>query len=143
VAKNVVELVLSIEGRTVSALVAIDGSFTWIAHRGTTSWWRLLPPRRRDESSVDHDGEVHSPMPGVVIHVGARPGDEVSLGDPLLVVEAMKMEYPLRAPITGQVADVLVQLGDQVVLDQVVARVRAHAPDDIDVARTPNDRTTS
>jgi acetyl-CoA/propionyl-CoA carboxylase biotin carboxyl carrier protein len=115
--------------------VALDGPLTWISHRGSTSWWRMLPPQRGDEASDAHDGEVRSPMPGVVIHVAVQAGAAVSLGEPLLVVEAMKMEYPLRAPVTGQVADILVHRGDQVVLDQVVARVRANASAAADAQR--------
>ncbi len=127
VGEHAVELVLDVRGRTSTALVASAGALTWIAHRGVTSWWRTLPPRRSDETSVGHDGEVRSPMPGVVIQVGVGARDEVAQGDALLVVEAMKMEYALRAPFAGEVAEVLVRVGDQVVLDQVVARVRARA----------------
>ncbi len=141
VAHGVRELHLSVGERTFSVLVAVEGSLTWIAHRGTTSWWRVLAPRRRDETSIDHDGEVRSPMPGVVIQVSARPSDEVSLGDTLLVVEAMKMEYPVRAPLAGEIAELLVRVGDQVVLDQVVARVRG--VEGADAVPAPSDRSRS
>ena len=141
VAHGVRELHLSVGERTFSVLVAVEGSLTWIAHRGTTSWWRLLAPRRRDETSVDHDGEVRSPMPGVVIQVSTRASDEVSLGDTLLVVEAMKMEYPVRAPLAGEIAELLVRVGDQVVLDQVVARVRGI--EGADAVPAPSDRSPS
>jgi acetyl-CoA/propionyl-CoA carboxylase biotin carboxyl carrier protein len=135
VSASVVDLLLSVGGRTTGMFVALDGPLTWISHRGATSWWRMLPPQRGDEASDAHDGEVRSPMPGVVIHVAVQAGAAVSLGEPLLVVEAMKMEYPLRAPVTGQVADILVHRGDQVVLDQVVARVRANASAAADAQR--------
>ena len=53
-------------------------------------------------------------MPGAVRAVLAAPGQLVGPGEALLVIEAMKMEYTLRAPRPGQVADVLVSVGDQV-----------------------------
>jgi acetyl-CoA/propionyl-CoA carboxylase biotin carboxyl carrier protein len=61
-------------------------------------------------------------MPGSVWKVMAAPGDDVEKGQPLLVIEAMKMEHVLRAPLTGTV-DLLVRAGDQVSVDQVLARV--------------------
>ena len=136
---HVRELTLNVDERTFVVLVAHEGPMTWIAHRGTTSWWRVLPARRREDVGINHDGDVRSPMPGVVIHVGVRANDRVSPGDALVVVEAMKMEYALRSPFTGQVEELLVHVGDQVVLDQVVARVRA----DVDEAASSSDQVHS
>lgn len=61
-------------------------------------------------------------MPGSVIAVQASSGADVSEGDVVVVVEAMKMEHSLSAPISGQV-EVLVSVGDQVTVDQVLARL--------------------
>jgi 3-methylcrotonyl-CoA carboxylase alpha subunit len=70
-----------------------------------------LDGEAEDATTADH---VLSPMPGAVRAVLAAPGQLVGPGEALLVIEAMKMEYTLRAPRTGQVADVLVGVGDQV-----------------------------
>jgi acetyl/propionyl-CoA carboxylase alpha subunit len=59
-------------------------------------------------------GTVVAPMPGTVIKVAARAGDRVKARDPLLVLEAMKMETPLVAPWDGTVASVHVADGDRV-----------------------------
>lgn len=59
-------------------------------------------------------GAINAPMPGVVLNVQVSAGQEVAKGDPLLVLEAMKMENVLRAPRDGKVAEVLVNAGDQV-----------------------------
>jgi acetyl-CoA/propionyl-CoA carboxylase biotin carboxyl carrier protein len=61
-------------------------------------------------------------MPGTVIAFPAAEGQAVSAGDPVVVVEAMKMEHTLRAPVDG-VVELLVSAGAQVALDQVLARL--------------------
>ena len=94
----------------------------WIAdERGT---WHL---REAEENKIHRaagaqQAEILSPMPGSVIAVQAPSGTEVSEGDVVVVVEAMKMEHSLAAPVSGQV-EVLVSVGDQVSVDQVLARL--------------------
>ena len=62
-----------------------------------------------------HTGDaVLAPMPGLVAKLPARPGATVTKGDPLIVLEAMKMEHVLTAPRDGRIAEVLVAEGDQV-----------------------------
>ena len=126
---NVFDLLLSVRGRSTRILVAFDGPRTWIGQDGYTTLWRVVPPTRGGKESDAHDGDVRSPMPGVVIQVCAVAGADVALGDALLVVEAMKMEHTLSAPLAGRVADIFVNHGDQVVLDQIVARVQGAVPE--------------
>jgi biotin carboxyl carrier protein len=57
---------------------------------------------------------VRAPMPGRITHVSVRPGDAVAAGDPLLVIEAMKMENELKARTAGTVTDVRVAAGQAV-----------------------------
>jgi propionyl-CoA carboxylase alpha chain len=59
-------------------------------------------------------GGLVAPMPGRVIDLRVRAGDAVRRGDTLVVLEAMKMEHPLKAPEDGVVAEVRVAVGDQV-----------------------------
>ncbi len=60
------------------------------------------------------DKLVKSPMPGRVIKILAKPGDEVEAGQPLLVIEAMKMENEIKAKAAGKVVDVHVAVGETV-----------------------------
>ncbi|MBJ7453811.1 MAG: acetyl/propionyl-CoA carboxylase subunit alpha, partial [Blastococcus sp.] len=76
------------------------------------------------------DGAVTSPMPGTVTLVQASVGDEVEAGAPLLVVEAMKMEHVLTAPIRGTVTELGVAAGQTVALDERVALVTPAADAD-------------
>ncbi|MCU1641499.1 MAG: acetyl/propionyl/methylcrotonyl-CoA carboxylase subunit alpha, partial [Nocardia sp.] len=68
------------------------------------------------------DAEITSPMPGSVIAVPALSGAEVAAGTPIVIVEAMKMEHTLTAPIAGRV-ELLVEPGAQVKLEQLLARI--------------------
>jgi acetyl/propionyl-CoA carboxylase alpha subunit/acetyl-CoA carboxylase carboxyltransferase component len=55
----------------------------------------------------DDGGVVHAPAPAVVVSVSVKPGDQVSVGDRIAVLEAMKMEMPVVAPFSGTVRNVL------------------------------------
>lgn len=70
-------------------------------------------------------------MPGTVVAVSAATGDEVAQGAPVVVVEAMKMEHTLTAPVAGTVT-VAVSVGDKVAAGATLAHVRRddeHATD--------------
>ncbi len=66
---------------------------------------------------------VQAPMPGLVTKVVKAPGDRVGRGEPVMVIEAMKMEMPLNAPADGTIREILVRAGDQVIAGQDVARI--------------------
>ncbi|MGN6743661.1 MAG: acetyl-CoA carboxylase biotin carboxyl carrier protein subunit, partial [Amnibacterium sp.] len=70
------------------------------------------------------DPELRSPMPGTVVAVPTVDGGEVAEGDPVIVVEAMKMEYAVRATTAGLVA-LAAAVGDRVARGQVLARIEA------------------
>jgi acetyl-CoA carboxylase biotin carboxyl carrier protein len=65
--------------------------------------------------------EVHSEMVANVWRVVVRPGDAVSAGDPLVILESMKMEIPVRAPAAGTVTQVRVAEGGVVQEGDVIA----------------------
>ncbi|MCA9471919.1 MAG: sodium-extruding oxaloacetate decarboxylase subunit alpha [Nitrospirales bacterium] len=68
-------------------------------------------------------GDVTTPMPGRVVKVFVSEGDTVESGDPLLVVEAMKMENRIQAPIAGSVSAIHVQEGDEVNPDETLIQL--------------------
>ncbi|NHZ33208.1 acetyl/propionyl/methylcrotonyl-CoA carboxylase subunit alpha [Massilia rubra] len=59
-------------------------------------------------------GRLTAPMPGKVVAVLATKGQQVKKGDPLVIMEAMKMEHTIGAPSDGLVEEILYQVGDQV-----------------------------
>jgi len=62
-------------------------------------------------------------MPGRVVKVLVAEGAEVKTGDPLLIIEAMKMESRVPAPIDGRVATILAAEGDNVKTDETVIQL--------------------
>lgn len=81
---------------------------------GSSFAFRLHDPLDGEDDPGAAADHVPSPMPGAVRSVTAAAGQVVAKGDPLLLLEAMKMEYTLRAPRDGVIAEVLAAVGDQV-----------------------------
>ena len=76
---------------------------------------RLAPPSLRSEtSSSQSDDVIRSPMPGRVISIMVRPGEQVSTGQEVCVIEAMKMEQSIRVGRSGVVKTIHVQPMDSV-----------------------------
>jgi acetyl-CoA/propionyl-CoA carboxylase, biotin carboxylase, biotin carboxyl carrier protein len=94
----------------------------WIADERGTWHLREAEEHKIHRASGARQAEILSPMPGSVIAVQVASGAEVSEGAVVVVVEAMKMEHSLTAPVSGRV-EVLVSVGDQVTVDQVLARL--------------------
>lgn len=64
--------------------------------------------------------QLKAPMPGLVINIEVKPGDEIEEGDTLLVLEAMKMENVIKAAGSGVVKEIKVEKGEKVDKDQVL-----------------------
>jgi biotin carboxyl carrier protein len=65
-------------------------------------------------SSTNHKLEVKAPMPGMILKVKKSVGEEVFSGEPVIILEAMKMENELRAPVAGKLKELLVEEGNPV-----------------------------
>jgi len=80
-------------------------------------------PRFPEPGSAVEKGSLVAPMPGNVIRLGAAVGDTVTAGQPLIWLEAMKMEHTITAPADGVLAELNVDTGHQVEVGAVLARV--------------------
>jgi propionyl-CoA carboxylase alpha chain len=85
-------------------------------------------PRFTDPSTEVAPGSLVAPMPGTVVRVVATKGDHVAAGQPLLWLEAMKMEHQVVAPADGMLAELPVAVGTQVDPGTVLAVVRPPTP---------------
>jgi acetyl-CoA/propionyl-CoA carboxylase, biotin carboxylase, biotin carboxyl carrier protein len=118
------DVLLTSGGRTTRWATAADGPQVWVGHGGA-AWVLHEAVRHLREDAHAHDGDITSPMPGSVIAVHVGPGESVVKGQPLVVVEAMKMEHTLSAPLDGTVREVLVRVGQQVAVDELLVAVTA------------------
>ena len=82
-------------------------------------------PRFADPASHRDGGSLLAPMPGSVIGLGAAVGDTVTAGQPILWLEAMKMEHTVTAPSAGVLTELAVVVGSQVDVGTVLAVVSA------------------
>lgn len=78
-----------------------------------------------DPDAAPAHGSLLAPMPGSVLRIGATVGDPVTTGQPLIWLEAMKMEHTIAAPADGVIAELNVTAGQQVEVGAVLARVES------------------
>jgi len=81
------------------------------------------PPAARaaaPEANVSEEKVCRSPVAGIVVRVNAQAGQQIQANDPLLVLEAMKMETNITAPVAGKVKSVNANVGDGVQVGQIL-----------------------
>ncbi len=137
---------VTVDGREWSAEVREDGDTLRVAFGQTTHEIRLLDgkvmvdgvihevhtlreparapggpsPAGGPEPPTPGEAAVYPPMPGRIIEVLVEAGASVEAGDPLLILEAMKMQNEIPAPARGTVKEVRVKEGDSVLADDVL-----------------------
>ncbi|WP_441958036.1 ATP-binding protein [Mycolicibacterium houstonense] len=115
-------VVLSVNGVERAFDVAAYGDQVFVDSPLGPVQFTALPRFPDPDSAVAH-GSLLAPMPGSVIRVGAAVGDTVTAGQPLIWLEAMKMEHTIAAPEDGVLAELNVAAGQQVEVGAVLARV--------------------
>ena len=125
------------EDRVSVALEGVRYSFRragdWIGRDGDAWQVRDHDPVAASLTGAAHAGadSLTAPMPGTVTVVKVAVGDEVTAGQSLLVVEAMKMEHVISAPHAGTVAELDVAPGTTVAMDQVLAVIAPHGEEGV------------
>jgi acetyl-CoA/propionyl-CoA carboxylase biotin carboxyl carrier protein len=119
-------VLLDLDGVTHRFRYVPQGASHWLGRGGDA--WRVaghdpIEETLRGGATAAHAGELSAPMPGTVTVVKAAVGDEVTAGQGLLVVEAMKMEHLISAPHDGTVTELEVAPGSTVAMDQLLAVV--------------------
>jgi propionyl-CoA carboxylase alpha chain len=111
------------DGVTAPYDVFLDGDHVDV--EGPTGHVTLTrKPRFVDPADQVAEGSLLAPMPGSVVAVHTESGATVSSGQPVLVLEAMKMQHTIAAPHDGVVSEIPVAVGDQVTAGAVLAVVQ-------------------
>ncbi len=120
---NAHELRVVHDGRSETYRIAESDGHLWLASpTGIATVREVAEVNVRTGDEHAGEAELTSPMPGTVIAVGVVSGAAVTAGTTIVVVEAMKMEHALTAPVDGTV-ELHVAAGEQVTVDQLLARV--------------------
>jgi hypothetical protein len=109
--------------------ISLDREFRWIRAGGSLyplelrespQQGRTSAPRR---GNVRPDGRVKAPIPGLIVRVLVETGQAVQADQPLLILEAMKMENEIRAPQAGVVKSIYIATGQGVSLHEVLVEL--------------------
>ena len=115
------------DGAAIVQIEPLPGSSFRLSHGGVVRRVRVLSPRAAEllglmpeKQAPDTSRLLLSPMPGLLAAVMVMPGQEIKAGEPLVVVEAMKMENVLRAERDGRIARIRAKPGDSLAVDAVI-----------------------
>jgi 3-methylcrotonyl-CoA carboxylase alpha subunit len=123
------ELHADIDGyRERVVVVPHDGRFTLFSRRGAMEFALARPDYGEDAADVTA-GAFTAPMPGVIVKQLVEVGAEVSRGQPVLILEAMKMEHRICAPVAGTVTEFFFAAGDSVSGGDELLRFSPAQPD--------------
>ena len=100
----------------------IDGDVVFVS-RGRYRF--VVPPRYSPPDDAGRAGSTVAPMPGSILRVLVGVGDAVAAGQPILAMEAMKMEHQVVSPVAGTVVEVFVRAGQQVDSGQPLVRIES------------------
>ena len=108
-----------------------EATFYKVQHTGLTTDVRVISPIAADMLSMipeklapDYSKQVLSPMPGLLMSIDVEEGQEVTLGEPLATVEAMKMENKIVAERNGVITKIHLSTGDNLEVGQLIMELK-------------------
>ncbi len=120
---------VEIDGKKLFIPAAKVDGVIWFHYNGQTYSMEPEAPIQSSKRAVRKilDGDVKAPMPGKILKVFVQKDDIVAEGQPVLAMEAMKMEYTLQSPSAGKVTSVACHVGAQVQIHQTLVSIRAES----------------
>jgi biotin carboxyl carrier protein len=119
------EIKIRHNGVDIKAEAQVIKDSLWVHYAGRTFAVGVRPvSRKRGKMGAGASSDkVLAPMPGKITKILVNPGQEIEKGQGVLVMEAMKMEYTLKAEIAGKIAQIECQTGEQVVLGKMLVKI--------------------
>jgi 3-methylcrotonyl-CoA carboxylase alpha subunit len=108
------ELIAVIDGHNIRATVSQFDNELTVFNKQHTSHFTLQSNQDFSADELASDGGLTAPMNGTIVAVLVKPGDKVTQGQALVIMEAMKMEYTISATADGKVSEVFFADGDLV-----------------------------
>ncbi|MCY3780840.1 MAG: biotin/lipoyl-binding protein [Chloroflexi bacterium] len=120
------------ENRSFEAVIDDDEDKIAVMMTGRLFETRVLDERamlmmQRRGVQASGSGEVHAPMPGLIVEVTTEQGAAVSQGDTLIILESMKMQNELKSPTDGLVSAIHVESGQAVDKNDLLVEIKALA----------------
>lgn len=98
----------------------------WVHFQGETYVFRKESRRKKYKANLSESPEViRANMPGKITGLLKKEGDAIQVGDVIVVMEAMKMEYNLKSMENGKISKITCQVGDQVQLGQELVHIES------------------
>lgn len=104
--------------------IAFDANLQWLKAYDGLHTVEVQDQNQRVARPRSGDGRVKAPIPGLISRVLVAPGESVTVGQPLVILEAMKMENEIRAPFDGVVGSVSATVGESVPRGTVLVEVK-------------------
>lgn len=117
---------VAVEGEAGEWVVTLRGRPIPVAARSHRD--RLLAETQRGAARSDGPTEVRASLPGLVVRVAVGAGQTVAAGDPLVTIEAMKMQNEIRAPRAGRVMAIEVEAGQAIAGGALLIRLAEPDP---------------
>lgn len=122
------EVTVRIDGVDHKAQAQIIKGVLWVHHNGRTFTMDAGSGRKsRKKAAGGSSDQIMAPMPGKVTKILLNQGALVEAGQAVLVMEAMKMEYTLKAEIAGTIDSVQCSVGEQVALGKALVKIKPEA----------------
>jgi len=105
-------------GNSATKLLKVNGN--QVSAELRTSLDELLNKMGMNKAQLDSIKDIKAPMPGLILKIMAETGKSIKKGEPILILEAMKMENVIKSPVDGVIKKVLVKEKDSVPKNQVL-----------------------
>jgi acetyl/propionyl-CoA carboxylase alpha subunit len=117
---------LTIDGQILEGFVERVGKDNWVRVNGKTFKAESSSRKKRSGAqAVLNPNQINAPMPGKITALKKKSGDPVKTGDAVIMMEAMKMEYTLKANMDGKIKSINVKEGDQVTAGLLLAEIQS------------------
>jgi biotin carboxyl carrier protein len=121
-------LLVNIDGKEISVLAELINKKLWYKLAEVTYSIDVVDLNessfKKSKGSLKSADRITAPMPGKVTKIFVSEGQTVKKGDPLLVMEAMKMEYTLKSDFNASIEKLPIKLSDQVTLGQLLVQLK-------------------